>query len=99
MRQQHSQDKGIAVTPSSAIELQKWLEDRQLYPYYAAADGTEPYDGYALRRTEGGGWVIYRCAMMTAPTEQHFNTEREAVAHYWNMLRHSGFVLPSDERE
>ena len=84
------------MTPSTATELQKWLEGRKLYPYYAAADGTEPYDGYALKRT-AIGWVIYRWAMMTAPNEQHFDSESDAVAHYGDLLRQSGFVSASED--
>ena len=86
------------MTPSTAVELQTWLEERKLYPYYAAANGSEPYDGYALKRTSVG-WVIYRCAMMTAPNERHFEHERDAVAHYWGLLRQSGFVTACDDSQ
>ena len=55
------------------------------------ADGTEPYDGYALRRTETG-WVVYRCGPMSALKERHFDDEREAVENLLERLRLYGFA-------
>jgi len=77
--------------PATAIELQKLLKERNLYPWHAAADGTDPYDGYGLKR-EGDKWVVYLHAPMTAPDERYFANEEEAIVHLVERLRHDGFA-------
>jgi hypothetical protein len=77
--------------PSTLDQLQKWLEARKLYPYYVTADGTEPYDGYGVKRT-GTGWVVYRCGPMSALKERHFDNEKDAVDDLLERLRLYGFA-------
>ena len=77
--------------PTTAAELQKLLEERKLYPVYAAANGKEPYDGYALRR-EGNAWIVYRCGPMSAMRETYHEDEKEAVANFIKRLRTEGFA-------
>ena len=35
------------MTPTTAVQLQKWLEERKLYPYYAAGDAHWHISGIA----------------------------------------------------
>lgn len=77
--------------PVTANELQELLEQRDLYPWYAAANGTEPHDGYALRK-EGDRWVVYRYGLGTIPNEQAFPNEQEAVRNLIERLRNDGFA-------
>jgi hypothetical protein len=75
--------------PETAQELQKLLEERKLYPWYAAANGTEPHDGYTLRK-EPDGWVTYRYRPWANPKERHFSVERDAVSDLVGRLKEDG---------
>jgi hypothetical protein len=66
------------TTPTTARELQELLEQRNLYPWYAAANGTEPHDGYTLRK-EGNEWVTYSYGPAAIPKERRFGSEGDAV--------------------
>jgi len=77
--------------PATAVELQKLLEQRNLYPWYAAANGTEPHNGHALVK-EGNKWVVYDYGPGTIPDEQTFDDEAQAVANLIDRLRRYGFA-------
>jgi hypothetical protein len=77
--------------PKTLVELQTLLERRQLYPWYAAANGKDPYDGYGAKQ-DGDKWIVYRSAPMTAPDNQYFSTEPEAVSNLIQRLRNDGFA-------
>lgn len=81
----------MMTMPVTAVELQKLLEQRNLYPWYAAANGTEPHDGYALKR-EGDKWIVYRYGLAAIPNERAFVDEQEAVKDLLERLRKDGFA-------
>ncbi len=75
--------------PETAQELQQLLEERKLFPWYAAANGTEPHDGYTLRK-EAAGWVTYRSGPWANPMERLFSAEKEAVLDLIRRLKEDG---------
>ena len=77
--------------PKTAQELQQILEQRNLYPWYAAANGTDPNDGYALRK-ETDGWVVYSVGPGAIPNERRFSLEQDAVADLVERLWKHGFA-------
>ena len=79
------------MMPRTARELQQLLEERNLYPWYAAANGSEPHEGWALIE-EKDKWVVYQVAPLTARKERSFNTEHEAVAWLISEMKNDAFA-------
>jgi hypothetical protein len=77
--------------PTTARELQVILESRKLYPWHAAANGSEPHDGYALKR-RGEEWIVFETGLGVIPHERCYQREDDAVADLLARLRSSVFA-------
>jgi hypothetical protein len=77
--------------PTTAAELQMLLERRELYPWHAAANGSEPYDGYCLRR-DGSKWVVYRTGPLVMPKDEYFEIEADAVVNLIQRMKGDAFA-------
>ncbi|MFT3785558.1 MAG: hypothetical protein QM770_05265 [Tepidisphaeraceae bacterium] len=78
--------------PATARELQKVLEETKLYPWHAAANGREIYEGLVLRKDDGL-WQLFHTGPGMAPNWEEFSTEAEAVHRFIERLTES---LPMD---